>query len=49
MREEPFYAHKFGWKDFNWWCDRNGIGIHPDDWMPWWECWKSGYLSGSER
>ena len=33
------------WEFFNHfttWADRNGVGTHEDDWMPWLNCWIDG-------
>lgn len=29
------------------WAEANGVSLdHPDDYMPWFDCWKDGYDNG---
>lgn len=29
------------------WAEDNGVSLdHPDDWMPWYECWQDGHDDG---
>lgn len=39
-------ADNYGWKAFERWADVNGVGAQPDDWGPWWDCWRTGYVAG---
>jgi hypothetical protein len=34
------------WEAFNDWANSEGVGLHPDDWQPWWECWNDGLQHG---
>jgi len=45
-RDMPEGADFYGWKSFERWADRNGVGEHPDYWMTWWMCWKTAYVAG---
>ena len=42
----PSDGEYYGWKAFERWANDNGIQDDPDDWVPWWECWKAGYKAG---
>jgi len=44
-RERPEDATFYGWDEFQSWADAHGVGDHPDDWMPWWGCWKNAYVA----
>ena len=41
--KKPYAADFFSWNKFVAFCMTESIGAHPDDYGPWWECWKLGY------
>jgi len=45
-REPPVGVSRDAWLSFERWADDNGIEVDPDDWKPWWNCFKSGYNIG---
>lgn len=42
-RKKPVDGDFYGWRAFERWGDKEGIGVETEDWMAWWECWKAGY------
>ena len=52
MTEEwkrPPDGFRYGWREFVRLAMREGIGSDPDDYMPWWEFWKAGYMVAEEK
>jgi hypothetical protein len=34
------------WLAFELWADQHSVSEHPDDWLPWWECFDAGFSIG---
>jgi hypothetical protein len=42
----PRKKNEYGWKEFVKFAEQEGINLeHEDDWGPWWNCWKGGYIA----
>lgn len=41
----PPNADYYNWDGFCRFADKKGIGKKSDDFMPWWEVWKAGYIA----
>lgn len=48
-RKQPENSWVYGWATFERWVDAQGVGDHPDDWSPYWMCWKTAYVAGVNR
>lgn len=42
MRQKPKDHETYGWNEFEVWANDNVIGDQEEDWISWWECWRSG-------
>jgi len=45
----PKNATYYGWQQFNMLADREGVGEDPDDFMPWWVFWMTGFLAAKNE
>lgn len=43
-REKPEGIPDELWAAFEEFADLEGIGTHPDDWKPWWDCYYAGVM-----
>lgn len=45
----PDNAEYYGWQAFIRYAERQGIALDDeDDWGPWWDCWKAGYIAAMQ-
>ena len=44
---KPKYGEMHGWNAFVKWGQSVGVNFeYKEDWQPWWDCWKRGYIAG---
>jgi hypothetical protein len=49
MRAKPGGADRYGWKQFEKWSDKKGVGDDREDWDVWWECWMAASIAAIDR
>jgi hypothetical protein len=46
----PIQAEYFGWTSFVAWAKENGVDLdYEEDWLIWWQCWKAGFVCGTNN